>query len=57
MTEALALEILAQEFAANLTDLTRGVLGEDAPRFHAVESGNRVRVELSMTVKSSAASR
>ncbi|MCF3960488.1 hypothetical protein [Streptomyces fuscigenes] len=35
---------LAREFADKLTSLTRGVLGEGAPRFHAVNVGSRVRV-------------
>ncbi|MGW3491961.1 hypothetical protein [Streptomyces sp. NPDC001054] len=38
------LDMLAEGFADHLTALTRGVLGESAPRFHAVEVGSRVRV-------------
>jgi hypothetical protein len=34
----------AAEFADQLTDLTRGVLGQGSPRFHAINMGNRVRV-------------
>lgn len=35
---------LADGFAGKLTELTRGVLGEESPRFHALNMGNRVRV-------------
>ncbi|WP_166483697.1 hypothetical protein [Streptomyces rhizosphaericus] len=35
---------MAMEFADKLTALTRGVLGEDSPRFHAVNTGSRIRV-------------
>lgn len=42
--EAPSLDDLATEFANKLTALTRGVLGEDSPRFHAVNLGNKVRV-------------
>ncbi|MGV4890752.1 hypothetical protein ACSR0Z_30040 (plasmid) [Streptomyces viridosporus] len=38
------LDELATEFADDLTALTRGVLGEDAPRFAALNMGARVRV-------------
>ncbi|MEV0375778.1 hypothetical protein AB0I10_39620 [Streptomyces sp. NPDC050636] len=34
----------ATEFADQLTALTRGVLGEDSPRFSALNVGNRIRV-------------
>ncbi|MCK1813295.1 hypothetical protein MTQ13_03235 [Streptomyces sp. XM4011] len=46
MTEA-TLDGLASEFADKLTALTRGVLGDDAPRFHAIElvEDKRVRVQ------------
>ncbi|MFB6977725.1 hypothetical protein [Streptomyces scopuliridis] len=40
----LTLDELAAEFANTLTALTRGVLGEDTPRFHAVNMGSRIRV-------------
>ncbi|AMM12332.1 hypothetical protein Salbus254_5904 [Streptomyces albidoflavus] len=38
------LDELAASFANHLTALTRGVLGESAPRFHAVNQGSKVRV-------------
>lgn len=38
------LDELATEFADDLTALTRGVLGEEAPRFAALNMGARVRV-------------
>ena len=38
------LDELATTFADDLTALTRGVLGEDAPRFAALNMGHRVRV-------------
>lgn len=38
------LDALAAAFADDLTDLTRGVLGEDTPRFAALNMGTRVRV-------------
>lgn len=38
------LDELAAAFADDLTALTRGVLGEDAPRFAALNMGHRVRV-------------
>ncbi|MFF3768438.1 hypothetical protein ACFYYR_30750 [Streptomyces sp. NPDC001922] len=41
---AFALDDLAAEFANKLTALTRGVLGEDSPQFHAVNAGSRIRV-------------
>ena len=34
----------ADEFATKLTSLTRGVLGGDSPRFHAINFGDRIRV-------------
>lgn len=34
----------AAEFATKLTQLTRGVLGQDSPSFFALTSGDRVRV-------------
>lgn len=34
----------AAEFANKMTALTRGVLHEDSPRFHAVNMGSRIRV-------------
>ncbi|MGP4114696.1 hypothetical protein ACTWP5_27770 [Streptomyces sp. 4N509B] len=34
----------AAQFANQMTALTRGVLGEDSPRFHAVNMGSRIRV-------------
>lgn len=37
MTDHPTLDDLAREFADTLTDLTRGVLGEDTPRFYAKE--------------------
>lgn len=42
--EAPSLDGLAREFADKLTSLTRGVLGEGSPHFHAVNMGNKVRV-------------
>lgn len=42
--EAKALVELAEGFADQLTDLTRGVLGEGAPRFHAINRGPKVQV-------------
>ncbi|MGW3821842.1 hypothetical protein ACWEAF_05910 [Streptomyces sp. NPDC005071] len=42
--EAKALDALAEGFADQLTTLTRGVLGEDTPRFHAINMGSKVRV-------------
>lgn len=39
-----SLHPLAEEFASQLTDLTRGVLGEDSPAFVAVNLGKHVRV-------------
>lgn len=42
--EVTAPDDLAIEFADKLTSLMRGVLGEGAPRFHAVNVGRRVRV-------------
>ncbi|KAF4409590.1 MULTISPECIES: hypothetical protein [Streptomyces] len=42
--EPASLDVLATEFADKLTLLTRGVLGEDSPRFHAIETGHRLRV-------------
>ncbi|MFX4294501.1 hypothetical protein [Streptomyces bohaiensis] len=47
MTQSPTLDGLAREFADKLTDLTKGVLGEDAPRFHAIElaEDRRVRVQ------------
>ncbi|MFD5160603.1 hypothetical protein ACFWMJ_21430 [Streptomyces hawaiiensis] len=45
MTEEMSrLDELATAFADDLTSLTRGVLGEDAPRFAALNMGQRVRV-------------
>ncbi|MFG3585071.1 hypothetical protein [Streptomyces sp. NPDC047990] len=38
------LDALATAFADDLTALTRGVLGEDTPRFAALNMGTRVRV-------------
>lgn len=38
------LDELAAAFADDLTSLTRGVLGEDTPRFAALNMGTRVRV-------------
>lgn len=38
------LDELADDFASKLTALTRGVLGKDSPRFHAVNMGPRIRV-------------
>lgn len=38
------LDDLAEDFATKLTTLTRGVLGPDSPRFHAVNTGQRIRV-------------
>ncbi|MET9861915.1 hypothetical protein ABZY93_21840 [Streptomyces smyrnaeus] len=38
------LDELAEDFAGKLTALTRGVLGEGSPRFHALNMGRRVRV-------------
>ncbi|MEV6013266.1 hypothetical protein AB0M29_41720 [Streptomyces sp. NPDC051976] len=38
------LDDLADDFATKVTTLTRGVLGEDSPRFHAVNTGQRIRV-------------
>lgn len=34
----------ASEFADTLTELTRGVLGQDSPRFSALHMGDRIRV-------------
>ncbi len=34
----------AAGFADQLTSLTRGVLGEDTPRFHAINMGSKIRV-------------
>lgn len=47
MSEASILDGLAQGFADDLTDLTRGVLGEDVPRFHAVnlDPGRKIRLQ------------
>ncbi|MDQ0987283.1 hypothetical protein [Streptomyces sp. V2I9] len=42
--EAKALDALAAGFADQLTSLTRGVLGEDTPRFHALNMGSRIRI-------------
>lgn len=42
--EAPSLDGLAREFADKLTSLTRGVLGQDSPQFHAVNEGNKLRV-------------
>ncbi|MFW6724139.1 hypothetical protein ACHZ98_29115 [Streptomyces sp. MAR4 CNY-716] len=42
--EASTLDAYAQGFADNLTSLTRGVLGEGSPPFHAVNTGDKVRV-------------
>lgn len=42
--EAKALDELAAGFADQLSALTRGVLGEDTPRFHAINMGSKVRV-------------
>ncbi|MER6534343.1 hypothetical protein ABT215_11130 [Streptomyces sp900105755] len=42
--ETSKLDELATTFADDLTALTRGVLGEDTPRFAALNMGNRVRV-------------
>ncbi|MFE4213575.1 hypothetical protein [Streptomyces sp. NPDC056844] len=42
--EAKALDAFATGFADQLTDLTRGVLGEETPRFHAINMGSRIRV-------------
>ncbi|TXS40083.1 hypothetical protein [Streptomyces sp. OR43] len=42
--EAKALDELAAGFADQLTALTRGVLGEDIPRFHAINRGPKVQV-------------
>ncbi|MEU4154786.1 hypothetical protein [Streptomyces antimycoticus] len=42
--ETSKLDELATTFADDLTALTRGVLGEDAPRFAALNMGRRVRV-------------
>ncbi|MFD9421559.1 MULTISPECIES: hypothetical protein [unclassified Streptomyces] len=42
--EAKALVELAAGFADQLTDLTRGVLGADTPRFHAINMGSKIRV-------------
>ncbi|MFE1926315.1 hypothetical protein ACFW91_27610 [Streptomyces asoensis] len=42
--ETSKLDELATKFADDLTALTRGVLGEDAPRFTALNVGHRVRV-------------
>lgn len=45
MTEETSkLDELAAKFADDLTGLTRGVLGEDTPRFAALNMGTRVRV-------------
>lgn len=38
------LDGLANDFADKLTSLTRGVLGPDSPRFHAVRAGRHLRV-------------
>ncbi|MBT2365422.1 hypothetical protein J7E88_08840 [Streptomyces sp. ISL-10] len=42
--EEATLDEKAAEFADTLTDLTRGVLGQDSPRFSALNVGNRIRV-------------
>lgn len=42
--EAKALDVSAAGFADQLTALTRGVLGEDSPRFHAINMGSKIRV-------------
>ncbi|MFF1460156.1 hypothetical protein [Streptomyces sp. NPDC058330] len=42
--KAKALDVLAEGFADQLTSLTRGVLGADTPRFHALNMGSRIRV-------------
>ncbi|MDX2732848.1 hypothetical protein [Streptomyces sp. PA03-2a] len=42
--EAKALDVSAAGFADQLTSLTRGVLGEDTPRFHAINMGSKIRV-------------
>ncbi|MFJ9621028.1 hypothetical protein [Streptomyces sp. NPDC101181] len=42
--EAKALDESAAGFADQLTALTRGVLGEDTPRFHAINMGTKIRV-------------
>ncbi|MEV5606412.1 hypothetical protein AB0L33_33775 [Streptomyces sp. NPDC052299] len=42
--EAKALDALAAGFADQMTALTRGVLGEDTPRFHAINMGSKVQV-------------
>lgn len=42
--EAKALDELAAGFADQLTALTRGVLGEGTPRFHALNNGTKVQV-------------
>ena len=42
--EAKKLDELAKGFADHLTALTRGVLGEDTPRFHAINRGSKVQV-------------
>ncbi|MFI2312739.1 MULTISPECIES: hypothetical protein [Streptomyces] len=42
--EAKALDVSATDFADQLTALTRGVLGEDTPRFHAINMGSKIRV-------------
>ncbi|RAS36196.1 hypothetical protein BCL80_101149 [Streptomyces avidinii] len=42
--EVKILDSLAEGFADQLTTLTRGVLGEDTPRFHALNMGSRIRV-------------
>ncbi|MEV7481082.1 hypothetical protein ACIPJG_30255 [Streptomyces halstedii] len=42
--KAKALDALAEGFADQLTSLTRGVLGEGTPRFHALNMGSRIRV-------------
>ncbi|RMI40558.1 hypothetical protein [Streptomyces triticirhizae] len=47
MSEASTLDGLASDFADRLTDLTRGVLGEDTPRFHAMvlDPGRKIRLQ------------
>ncbi|MEV1006415.1 hypothetical protein [Streptomyces sp. NPDC049881] len=42
--ESPSLDELAEHFADRLTDLTRGVLGDDSPPFVSVNQGNHVRV-------------
>ncbi|SOD64010.1 hypothetical protein SAMN06297387_113169 [Streptomyces zhaozhouensis] len=47
MSEVSTLDKLAREFADRLSALTRGVLGEDTPLFHAVtlEPGRKIRLQ------------